>query len=188
LVDSIDIMVSNKLFVVVFCLLVAYVFGATQCGEVSVTVLTSPSEIELEQTACAGCAVARKAVEAKKAVYCQLTCPTMKENGCSNKAYILTLPSFSDSRTIQAFENCMAQSQKIGVKSCICKNLMSGLPLLQKVNLGLNMIKTCSCQQSKSKKKIAAAVQSIDTLEVKAVELESKALDLENSATALEME
>jgi hypothetical protein len=182
-------MVSNKLFVVVFCLLVAYVFcGATQCGEVGVTVLASPSEIQLEQTACAGCAEARKAVEEQKAVYCQLTCPTMKENGCSNKAYILTLPSFSDSRTIKAFENCMSQSQKIGVKSCICKNLMNGLPSLQKVNLGLNMIKTCSCQQSKSGKKIAAAVQSIDTLEVKAVELESKALDLEHSATALEME
>jgi cell division protein FtsL len=191
LVHLIDIMVSTQLFtLLVICLLVATVFCNPQvCGNTAATTtLASPSDVQIEQKACVNCEAARLKVEAQKAVHCQLTCPTLKQTGCSKNAFIVTLPSFNDQKTIQNYNTCVIQSQNIGVKSCLCKNLSSGLNPMQKLQLLFSFIKACGCQQSPSTKKKILAVQSIETLETKAVELESKALDLENSATALEME
>jgi hypothetical protein len=187
---NLDFFMTKLLLVTLVLVLVTFAFGSSIiCGELG-AVLSVQNDIELEQQTCAGCSTARNELLAKKAIFCQLTCPNLKENGCSNKSFLITLEKhkgFMGKIMQLQFDRCSKMSEKIHVKNCICQNLK--LPLFGgALKLAIAMKKACQCAPDKKTLSIEKTLGDVEGLEIKAHTLESKALELEYSATALESE
>jgi hypothetical protein len=187
---NLDFFMTKLLLVTLVLVLVTFAFGSSRiCGELGV-VLSVQNDIELEQQTCAGCATARKELLAKKAIFCQLTCPNLKENGCSNKSFLITLEKHGLIRGFfmeKRYQKCIKESAKINVKNCICQNLK--LPLFAGlIQLKVAMKQACQCASDKKTLEMEKTLGDVEGLEIKAHTLESNALELENSATALESE
>jgi hypothetical protein len=181
----------TKLYLLAFVLvLVTFTYGApTVCGNTG-SLLSTPDSVEIEQQTCAGCSQARKELLAKRAIFCQVSCPNVKGIGCSNKSFLITLQKTGFFRAFimeNKFQQCLKKSAKINVKNCICSNLK--LPLFGgALELEMGIQKACGCRRSVQNKRARKSFHQVKRLEKKAHTLEIKALELEVSATALESE